>query len=102
MFSHVTIGSNDVEKAKRFYDATLAPLGLTAHAAYPDEAVGYGAAGDDAFTVGSTVTVPLRGGSSRHVIDAVADFGAVVTATSTRPPTLDDVYLRLTGTRLAA
>jgi ABC-2 type transport system ATP-binding protein len=62
----------------------------------------HGAAGDDAFTVGSTVTVPLRGGSPRHVIDAVADFGATVTATSTRRPTLDDVYLRLTGGRLAA
>jgi ABC-2 type transport system ATP-binding protein len=62
----------------------------------------HGPAGSDAFTVGSTLTVPLRGGSSRQVIDAVADFGAAVTATSTRPPTLDDVYLRLTGTRLAA
>ena len=62
----------------------------------------HGAAGDDSFAVGSTLTVPLRGSSSRQVIDAVADFGAAVTATSTRPPTLDDVYLRLTGTRLAA
>jgi ABC-2 type transport system ATP-binding protein len=62
----------------------------------------HGRAGGDAFTVGSTLTVPLQGGSSRQVIDAVADFGAAVTATSTRPPTLDDVYLRLTGTRLAA
>jgi len=62
----------------------------------------HGTAGGDALTVGSTLTVPLQGGSSRQVIDAVADFGAAVTATSTRPPTLDDVYLRLTGTRLAA
>jgi ABC-2 type transport system ATP-binding protein len=62
----------------------------------------HGAAGSDAFTVGSTVTVPLRGGSARNVIDAAADFGAPVTATTTRPPTLDDVYLRLTGGRLAA
>ena len=61
-----------------------------------------GAAGGDAFAVGSTLTVPVRGGSSRDVIDAVADFGAVVTATTTRPPTLDDVYLHLTGARLAA
>ena len=28
MFSHVTLGSNDVAKAKPFYDAALAPLGL--------------------------------------------------------------------------
>jgi hypothetical protein len=36
------------------------------------------------------------------VLDRVEEFGAHVTATTTRPPSLDDVYLRLTGTRLAA
>jgi len=44
MFSHITIGTNDIGKAKAFYDAALAPLGLTALAAFP-EAVGYGPAG---------------------------------------------------------
>jgi ABC-2 type transport system ATP-binding protein len=61
-----------------------------------------GHAGDDAFAVGATVTVPLRGASARTVVDSVEEFGAAVTATTTRPPSLDDVYLRLTGTRLAA
>jgi ABC-2 type transport system ATP-binding protein len=61
-----------------------------------------GVAGDDAFAVGATVTVPLGPRSARDVIDAVAEFGASVTQTTTRPPTLDDVYLRLTGDRLAA
>jgi ABC-2 type transport system ATP-binding protein len=61
-----------------------------------------GAAGDDAFAVGATITVPLRDRSARAVIDTVADFGAAVVQTTTRPPTLDDVYLRLTGDRLAA
>jgi catechol 2,3-dioxygenase-like lactoylglutathione lyase family enzyme len=28
MFSHVMIGTNDLEKAKSFYDALLAPLGV--------------------------------------------------------------------------
>ena len=60
-------------------------------------------AADDAFVVGSSVTVPLRGdSSSTDVVDAVARFGAAVLATTTRAPTLDDVYLRLTGNRLAA
>ena len=40
--------------------------------------------------------------SARDVVDSVEEFGAAVTATTTRPPSLDDVYLRLTGTRLAA
>jgi ABC-2 type transport system ATP-binding protein len=61
-----------------------------------------GAASADSFSVGSTVTVPLRGGSARDVIDSVTEFGARITATATRSPTLDDVYLRLTGGRLAA
>ena len=29
MFSHVMIGSNDIERSKRFYDATFAALGAT-------------------------------------------------------------------------
>jgi len=41
MFSHVTIGSNDLPKAKGFYDSLLTPLGLVRRADYP-EAVGYG------------------------------------------------------------
>ena len=62
----------------------------------------HGAAGDDAFAVGATVTVPLRGRPAADVIGAVGEFGAPVLATTTRPPTLDDVYLRLTGNRIAA
>ena len=58
-------------------------------------------AGDDAFSVGTTVTVPIRGSAPADVIDTAGAFGAI-TATSTRRPTLDDVYLRLTGSRLAA
>jgi len=60
-----------------------------------------GAAGDDAFAVGATVTIPLRGAAPKDVIEAADDFGAIA-ATATRRPTLDDVYLRLTGSRLAA
>ena len=60
-----------------------------------------GVAGGDAFAVGSSVTVPLRGAAPREVVEAAEEFGAI-TATATRRPTLDDVYLRLTGSRLAA
>jgi ABC-2 type transport system ATP-binding protein len=60
-----------------------------------------GVTGDDAFSIGNSLTIPLRR-DTRSVLDAVADFGAHVTATSTRRPTLDDVYLQQTGDRLAA
>jgi ABC-2 type transport system ATP-binding protein len=60
-----------------------------------------GIAGDDAFAVGSTLTVPLRKLSAGQAIAAINDLG-VASAISAREPTLDDVYLRLTGGRLAA
>jgi ABC-2 type transport system ATP-binding protein len=61
-----------------------------------------GIGGADAFAVGSTLTVPLHDGSAREAIAAITDLGFDTTAITARPPTLDDVYLRLTGDRLAA
>jgi ABC-2 type transport system ATP-binding protein len=58
-------------------------------------------AGEDAFIVGSTLTVPLHDGSAVEAMAAIHDLG-VRAAVSSRQPTLDDVYLRLTGDRLAA
>src|SRR3954451_24207409 len=59
-----------------------------------------GIAGDDAFTVGSRLTVPLH---DRATDEALAALRAVPSAgIATRRPTLDDVYLRLTGDALAA
>ena len=62
----------------------------------------HGVAGDDSFAVGATVTIPVRGRTADAVLAAVRDTRLAITATSTRPPTLDDVYLRLTGDTLAA
>jgi ABC-2 type transport system ATP-binding protein len=59
-----------------------------------------GIARDNAFAVGATVTVPLNGHSSREAIAAIHELG-LADAVSARRPTLDDVYLRLTGGRLA-
>jgi catechol 2,3-dioxygenase-like lactoylglutathione lyase family enzyme len=36
MFSHVTVGTNDIERAAAFYDAVLTPLGLRQRAVVPD------------------------------------------------------------------
>ena len=60
-----------------------------------------GVAGEDAFAVGSRVTVPLHDRSSGEAIAAIHDLG-LAGAISARRPTLDDVYLRLTGDTLAA
>jgi ABC-2 type transport system ATP-binding protein len=59
-----------------------------------------GIAGENAFTVGSTVTMPLNGYSTSDAMAAIHELG-IASAVSARQPTLDDVYLRLTGGRLA-
>ena len=61
-----------------------------------------GIAGDDAFTVGSTLTVPLHEHTATAAVAAIHDSRIPVAALATRRPTLDDVYLRLTGDRIAA
>jgi len=61
----------------------------------------HGIADDDSFVVGSTLTVPLPDGRATAAIAAVdaLELGAI--SVGARKPTLDDVYLRLTGGRLA-
>ena len=60
---------------------------------------GRGLADGAAFSVGTTLTVPLTGSAREAVatLAALDDRGASVT---TRRPTLDDVYLQLTGSSL--
>lgn len=80
MFSHVTVGSNDVAKAKLFYDGLGRALGIERLADYPS-AVGYGRKGGrpqlwvlnpvdrQAATVGNGITVGLEA-SDRRAVDA--------------------------------
>jgi ABC-2 type transport system ATP-binding protein len=60
-----------------------------------------GIAGADAFALGATLTVPLHGRTAGDAVAAVRAGGGRLAAVATRPPSLDDVYLRLTGVRLA-
>jgi ABC-2 type transport system ATP-binding protein len=60
----------------------------------------HGVAGDDAFTVGSTLIVPLHDRSAGEAIAHIHDLG-VNGSIGSRQPTLDDVYLRLTGGYIA-
>jgi ABC-2 type transport system ATP-binding protein len=61
-----------------------------------------GVAGPDAFTVGATITLPLHGRGAPEAITGIETAGVHAAAIATREPTLDDVYLRLTGGQLAA
>ncbi len=56
-----------------------------------------GIAGADSFAVGSTLIVPTGGRSPVDVIAGVDEAGIAAISIISRPPTLDDVYLRLTA-----
>jgi ABC-2 type transport system ATP-binding protein len=60
-----------------------------------------GIAGSDAFALGSTISVPL-GRQPRDRARALTEQLLPTSSASTRAPTLDDVYLHLTGDPLAA
>jgi ABC-2 type transport system ATP-binding protein len=86
-----TIGDEVVElRAASEHDATTALSILRTH----------GIAGEDALLIGRTVTLPQR--ERRDVAAAIANLDLPIVATTTRAPHLDDVYLRLTGERIAA
>jgi ABC-2 type transport system ATP-binding protein len=54
----------------------------------------------EVLTIGNTVTVLTTVHDSRQVMDALEGHGRFVRASTIRRPTLDDVYLRLTGDRM--
>jgi len=60
-----------------------------------------GIAGDDAFSVGSTLTVPVHHATAAAAMAGIHDAGLGASSITARRPTLDDVYLQLTGGRFA-
>jgi ABC-2 type transport system ATP-binding protein len=63
---------------------------------------GRGISGDSVLVVGRTVTVSMRIADGPDLTTVLADLPVPTAATTTRAPNLDDVYLRLTGDRIAA
>src|SRR5215213_5102308 len=59
-----------------------------------------GIAAADAYVVGQTLTVPLHDATAGEALAAIDQAGLSTSAISSRRPTLDDVYLRLTGSEL--
>lgn len=82
MFSHVTIGTNDMPRARRFYDAVLGVLGYARLADHEDEALGYGLEARDRERIPFWVLKPFdRGratpGNGWHVAFLAPDRPAV-------------------------
>jgi ABC-2 type transport system ATP-binding protein len=61
-----------------------------------------GMAGSDAFALGARVTVPLHERPAAAALEAIQSEGVRVAEIQVRVPTLDDVYIQLTGTRFGA
>lgn len=59
-------------------------------------------AGGDAFAVGSTLTVPLHDRPGAEAVAAIHRLPVGTSSIAVRGPTLDDVYLQLTGNPLDA
>jgi catechol 2,3-dioxygenase-like lactoylglutathione lyase family enzyme len=80
MFSHLTVGSNDIARSKAFYDSLGQPLGLLCHLESPG-GIGYGRQGGrpqlwivspldkNAATVGNGITIGLEA-DTRPAVDA--------------------------------
>ncbi|HSZ37956.1 MAG TPA: ABC transporter ATP-binding protein [Acidimicrobiales bacterium] len=64
--------------------------------------VGAGVASGDLLVIGTTVTVLPRAHRADALVAALRERGLVLRAVTTRRPTFDDVYLRLTGGRIDA
>jgi ABC-2 type transport system ATP-binding protein len=59
-----------------------------------------GVAGSDAFAVGARVTLPLHEHAPTEALAVIDSERLRVSEIATRVPTLDDVYLQLTGERI--
>ena len=106
MFSHINLGTNNIDQAAVFYDAVLSPLGLVKKAVtYNDETVGWCWAGSQGLpnfyvvmpfdnspaSVGNGSMVAFAAASSAAV-DAAYQAGLEVGGQSEGAPGLRDQY----------
>jgi catechol 2,3-dioxygenase-like lactoylglutathione lyase family enzyme len=86
MFSHITVGTNDISAAKAFYDAVLAPLGIVCRYADADW-LGYGPPEGLTLANGASIAQlcimkpfdgrPATSGNGWHVALIAPDHAAV-------------------------
>lgn len=75
MYSHVTVGTNDIERAMRFYDAVLAPLGLERHKTFRI-ALGYAPKGFSGINAPFWILRPYDGKAASAGNGPMAAFAA--------------------------
>jgi catechol 2,3-dioxygenase-like lactoylglutathione lyase family enzyme len=75
IFTHVLVGTNDLDKATKFYDATLAPLGVKRLGPLGENAFMYGVDGPE-----FAVTRPRDGQAACHANGGTIGFKATTRA----------------------
>jgi catechol 2,3-dioxygenase-like lactoylglutathione lyase family enzyme len=71
IFTHVVLGTNDVEKSRKFYDATLGALGIKNLGAFGDKAFLYGKDAPEFL-----ITKPANGQAACHANGGTVGFAA--------------------------
>ena len=71
IFTHVALGTNDLPRAKKFYDATLGTLGVKSLGPMGDHGFLYGTQGPEFL-----ITKPLNGESACHANGGTVGFVA--------------------------
>jgi catechol 2,3-dioxygenase-like lactoylglutathione lyase family enzyme len=71
IFTHVMVGTNDLNKAKTFFNATLAPLGVKNLGDMTDHSTMYGDTGPEFM-----VTTPANGEAACHANGGTIGFQA--------------------------
>jgi len=101
MIDHISIALRDLEAGGRFYEALLAPLGMTKLREWPDAAVGYGKKYPEFWINKRAAMAPVAADSGVHIClraastQAVDAFHAAALAaggTSDGPPGLRAQY----------
>lgn len=69
MFTHVVVGSNDLQKSKKFYDAIFAALGGNPGMEVPGDRIAYGHNGGNFM-----VTKPIDGQPATHANGGTIGF----------------------------
>lgn len=77
MFSHITLGTDDLERARRFYDAIMPTLGLTVPFALPGTLVFGTMTGPKLFVVSPFDGHPATPGNGTHAAFIAPDRASV-------------------------
>jgi catechol 2,3-dioxygenase-like lactoylglutathione lyase family enzyme len=76
MIAHVSIGARDIARTRRFYDASLKPLGYSC-LSVGDDSLGYGAKEPEFWISTTAHPVPPDDRSGLHICFAAPSRGAV-------------------------